>query len=382
MLRVLLVDDEEIFLGFMQHVIQWEQYGCSIVGTATSGEEAIVQMNALAPDIVFCDINMANISGLDVCAYAKAEGLDCKMIITTAHDSFSYARQAIALNVFEYLLKPFDQEELLTVLQRCIAQIEKNKLQAHQNKERKLFALLRAGENAPPSDLLLPTEKYTVSLLRIDKGEQFDREVLELLLSTHCGKVQNYILGQEKEYVMLLQIYNISISEIVLQAQFSALLEDFQAVMFCKIAIGSTQNTLRELKTSYDNAIVAYENSIRIEEEIVTYVQTLHHYEHGAFYSKDDIDLLIDSLAQMEHEKIDQFITEMFGLSAKHIFSFQYVVSTYHMVYLHILYHFHLNPTETGHYLRLQKNIMHALDQCRSVQEVHALLKSTFIGNL
>ncbi len=379
MLSVLLVDDEEIFLNFMQHIIPWEQYGCTIAATATSGEEAIAQISALVPDIVFCDINMASVSGLDVCAYTKAEGLPCKMIITTAHDSFTYARQAIALNVFEYLLKPFDQAELLAILNRCTAQIEKQKQEQHQSKERKLLALLRAGENAPPSDLLLPTEKYTVSLLRIEKGEQFDREVVELLLSTHCGKVQNYILGQEKEYVILLQIYNISITEIVLQAQFSALLEDFHAVMFCKIAIGSTHNTLRALKTSYDNAIIAYENSIRITEEIVTYEQTLHHYEHGAFYSKDDIDLLIASLAQMEHETIDHFITEIFGLSAKHIFSFQYVMSTYHMVYLHILYHFHLNPTETGHYLRLQKNMMHALDQCRSATEVHALLKNGFI---
>ncbi len=150
--------------------------------------------------------------------------------------------------------------------------------------------------------------------------------------------------------------------------------------MFCKIAIGSAQNSLAELKTSYENALVAYENSIRMTDEIVTYAQTLHQYEQDSFYSMDDIDRLILCATQGDDAPLDNLIDEIFGLKENHIFSFQYVLSTYHMVYLHILYHFHLNSSETSHYLKLQKNIAHALDQCRSGEQVHTLLKNTFLA--
>lgn len=123
--KVLLVDDEQIYLQYMQRMIQWEQLGCHICGCAQNGIEAVEMAEDLAPDIILMDINMSHMDGLAACSHLRDRDFETKIIIMTAFDEFSFAHQAIKLNVSDYLLKPFDGEELKKALEKCISEIRK-----------------------------------------------------------------------------------------------------------------------------------------------------------------------------------------------------------------------------------------------------------------
>ena len=112
MYRVLLVDDESIFLEFMQTVCDWKSHQCEIIGCAEDGRKALEMISSEKPDIAFVDVNIPLMDGLEVCRIVKERDLPVKLVIVTAHDEFRFAYQAIKLGINDFLLKPFSREEL------------------------------------------------------------------------------------------------------------------------------------------------------------------------------------------------------------------------------------------------------------------------------
>lgn len=127
MYRILLADDELIFLDFLKNVIPWNDYGCEICACRQDGASAYEYIEKYKPDIVFIDINMPQKTGLEVCRLLKENNIWTKLVIMTGHDEFSFAYQAIKLGIDDYLLKPFSEEELETALKKVIGALEKER---------------------------------------------------------------------------------------------------------------------------------------------------------------------------------------------------------------------------------------------------------------
>lgn len=123
MYEVLLVDDEEIFLEYMQQAIDWPAYSCHICASCTNGLKALEYILTCQPDIVFLDINIPNMDGIEVCEKIRAAGLNTSIVITTAHDEFSFAYKAIKMDIVDYMLKPFTTQELKDVLQKVLKRL-------------------------------------------------------------------------------------------------------------------------------------------------------------------------------------------------------------------------------------------------------------------
>lgn len=122
MYRVLIVEDEEIIRKGMMLSIDFEKAGCVIVAEAENGEEGIQKIRELKPDIVITDINMPLKNGIQLLEETQEEVYSA--IIISGYDEFSYAKQAIRFGVREYLLKPFDQEEIEEALRCAIEQVD------------------------------------------------------------------------------------------------------------------------------------------------------------------------------------------------------------------------------------------------------------------
>ena len=84
-------------------------------------ESGGVMIRQLKPDIVLTDIRMPVKSGLDMIADVREDVPDCRFVIITGYDEFQYASQAIKLGVFDYLLKPIDNEEVMRTVRRAAA---------------------------------------------------------------------------------------------------------------------------------------------------------------------------------------------------------------------------------------------------------------------
>lgn len=110
-LRVLLVDDEIMIREGFKRLFDWDAHGCEVVGEAADGMEAISQIDALRPDIAIMDINLPVMNGLKVIQLSRIKHPDIAFVIVSGYDDFAYCREALRLQITDYILKPVNYEE-------------------------------------------------------------------------------------------------------------------------------------------------------------------------------------------------------------------------------------------------------------------------------
>ena len=110
-LRVLLVDDEIMIREGFKRLFDWEAHDCQVVGEAADGMEALSQIDALQPDIAIMDINIPIVNGLKVIQMARLKHPDIAFVIVSGYDDFEYCREALRLQITDYILKPVNYEE-------------------------------------------------------------------------------------------------------------------------------------------------------------------------------------------------------------------------------------------------------------------------------
>lgn len=102
--RVMIVDDEYIMRQGIKYMINWEEYGFQVVGEASNGKEALDFMEKLKPNVVFCDIAMPVMDGLDFVRIVHRKYPDVQILILSAYDKFEYVRQALLNGAVDYVL--------------------------------------------------------------------------------------------------------------------------------------------------------------------------------------------------------------------------------------------------------------------------------------
>ena len=112
---VLLVDDEEEVTQIIMKKIDWEGLGFSVIGSANNGVKALEMVEEFQPDIVMTDIRMPYMDGMELAHRVKAEFPSTRIFLFTGFDEFEYAKEAIHLEVEEYILKPVNAAELTRV---------------------------------------------------------------------------------------------------------------------------------------------------------------------------------------------------------------------------------------------------------------------------
>ncbi|MEG0780148.1 MAG: response regulator, partial [Oscillospiraceae bacterium] len=116
--RIMVVDDEAEARQGIARKIDWTALGFTIVADAENGRDALEKAEALDLDVVLTDIKMPFMDGLQLGAELQRRRPTVKLIILSGFDEFEFAKEAIKLNVVEYVLKPVNAEELSGVLRR------------------------------------------------------------------------------------------------------------------------------------------------------------------------------------------------------------------------------------------------------------------------
>ena len=122
---VLLVDDEEDVIQIIMKKMDWESMGFRIAGYAHNGVEALEMAEELQPDEVMTDIKMPYMDGLTLSRKLKELYRTVKIIIFSGFDEFEYAKEAIQIEVEEYILKPIDAGNLKEVFGRIREKIDR-----------------------------------------------------------------------------------------------------------------------------------------------------------------------------------------------------------------------------------------------------------------
>ncbi len=116
MIRIMIVDDMPIFLEYLRNCIDWGAYGFEICGEAHDGKEALEMIEEDAPDIILTDITMPYVNGLELAEQVMERYPDISIILITGNNEFEYARKAVKIGVCDYIVKPFEKEELILSL--------------------------------------------------------------------------------------------------------------------------------------------------------------------------------------------------------------------------------------------------------------------------
>ncbi|GAA3407750.1 response regulator [Paenibacillus hodogayensis] len=110
MYSVIIIDDEPWAIKGIRNAFNWHKYGFEITGQFTSVHKALEFISEECPDLVFTDIRMPDISGLDLIKIIKEKGLDIEVVIVSGFAEFAYAQEALRYGALDYCLKPLDIE--------------------------------------------------------------------------------------------------------------------------------------------------------------------------------------------------------------------------------------------------------------------------------
>ena len=125
--KVILVDDEAEVIDIMEAKIRWSELGFEVVGSAKNGVKALELVEKLQPDVVLTDIRMPYMDGLELSRKLNQDYPNIYIILCTGFDEFEYAKEAVHLDIKEYLLKPISAAELSESLMRLKENLDKER---------------------------------------------------------------------------------------------------------------------------------------------------------------------------------------------------------------------------------------------------------------
>ena len=112
MLNVYIADDEVWITLGLKKLLEKLNMDVFVVGTANNGLTAKEEIAMFKPDVVFTDIRMPGLSGLELLQAIPEVSPDTKVVIISGYAEFSYAKEAVQHHAYDYLLKPIKEEDL------------------------------------------------------------------------------------------------------------------------------------------------------------------------------------------------------------------------------------------------------------------------------
>jgi DNA-binding NarL/FixJ family response regulator len=179
---VLLADDHAIVQEGLARLLADNDF--DVVGAVGDGGLLIDTAKRLRPDVIVTDLSMPGLSGLDVLARLKAEGVDSKVIVLTMHSDANLATIAMRAGAAGYLLKESAGEELLTAIRQALQ--GRVYLTPALTKE----VMERMGGPEPSEPQLTPRQRDVLRL--IVKGQRMKEIAANLGLSTRTVESHKY----------------------------------------------------------------------------------------------------------------------------------------------------------------------------------------------
>ncbi|MDQ6417907.1 helix-turn-helix domain-containing protein [Paenibacillus sp. LHD-117] len=201
MYNVFLVDDEELVIKSLIASVDWQAFGFQVAGYALSGSEAFEAIRREEPHLVFTDIRMPGMSGLELIKALKDVSSPSLIVVLSGYAEFALAQKAINYGAFGYCLKPFDEIEIAGFLKKA-ANLLKDRNRSEdadilecldtdsEENERKLKAIL-SGAGMDPDD-----EQGLMAVVAIGKT-RLQHESLKRTISIRLGMRKHAYLIRE-----------------------------------------------------------------------------------------------------------------------------------------------------------------------------------------
>ncbi|WP_318615621.1 response regulator [Sporosarcina sp. YIM B06819] len=254
-MRIVIADDEVLERQAMKKFIRENFEDMDVVGEAANGRMVIELAAKLQPDIIFMDIKMPGINGLEAIEHIHAAQPTIKFILVSAFDTFEYAKQAMRFGIKDYLLKPRKKEEISQALLRVKkeimyeAKIEEEKQQLLKEKfMRKLMKQMIVQETFDLQKQLFPHMAAGYFFV-LSSDSVFDVQHIKQQLH------QPFMLYETNDSIAVLVLT----TELVTKAEQLTVVRNVQMGLGGNvfIGIGQSADSLEKLALSYREAYTA-----------------------------------------------------------------------------------------------------------------------------
>ena len=298
-MNILIVDDEVFTVRAIQTTLDWESLGIHKAFSAYNAAKAREIIETQKIDLMICDIEMPREDGLSLVSWLREQGYTMEILFLTCHSEFEYARQALKLKVFDYVVKPVDFDELEKAVKSAVKKLEDERQKEIKTQmgeywmENKQVVEQRFWQS-----LLTPAEQKSPEAMELDAKKQnieFDKDKVYRLILISVKKIRT-LLDNWNDELLIFTLQNLAkelilkdlysnrtmeardkfliISETTEAGEIRRLCEDYAAV--CKKYVGTSvfcyvSNSIfcEEFAQSYESLCMVEKNDVAGTEEIV-----------------------------------------------------------------------------------------------------------------
>lgn len=200
MFKMLIVEDERWEREGLLDFLDWGGMGIEIAGTAVDGIDGLEKALTLRPDIIVTDIQMPGMDGLEMSRQIRERLPDVRIVVLTGYDDFSFAREAIQFGANNYVLKPVEEKEMRTALEKVVQECRTARRKRQAAAEKTITDLLRGRrQDEPPSSLAdeygmpVPAQAYAVLVVvpaSRQKGDRIRQALGDACFVQGCDEIE------------------------------------------------------------------------------------------------------------------------------------------------------------------------------------------------
>lgn len=323
MYQLVIVDDEYTIRAGMCNYIDWEAMGFSVAADFEDGKETIEYLKEHPVDVVLTDIEMAEVSGLELARYIKEHQIPCRVIILSGYREFEYARKAIEYDVEHYILKPIRMDELQNVFANVKEKLDESKRVREQRigREKEFQEILPELQEQFWVSILVGGLRCKDSILRkkellsLDFSMKAPCAVVNVTLEMTPDTNEMYYQQRDNRYNLLNNIFGVyneglsyypvylsaEVLKVIVTAREACTMEEFEEKLFTQLV--QKKEAVAALLTLTMEASVETRFSTIMELAENRYSLQMHVQENGG---KSETDARRIRLVQEDYDRLQQ----------------------------------------------------------------------------
>lgn len=193
MIKAFLVEDEPLVRRGIRSMMSFNQFGIELVGEASSGEEALAALEQVPIDLVFTDISMPGMDGLELIQRIRERYPHIRCVVLTCHQDFEFLQRALRMGAIDYMVETqLDDDSATDLLQRLVGQFE-------QTQDSRGISPVPADDFIDHSEL----ERSWNTLGWLFDQSEFERILAESLHSLQAAKWKQLLLSSFENWLVI-----------------------------------------------------------------------------------------------------------------------------------------------------------------------------------
>ncbi|MFD0958258.1 response regulator [Paenibacillus chungangensis] len=356
MLRVMIVDDEPLFRDYLNQVINWIDYGFDIVNVSKNGREAWLYLQKSKVDIALLDINMPFMDGIELTKQINDSLMQTEVVLISGHHEFQYALEAIKLGVKDFILKPFNRDELVQTMTKIKEEFDdrdrKAKQEQFQRNQLKQLLLNDWINEEKPLDTQYMRRRLEeidvtfsadhIQVVTIEAGQLDERwesiDNLDLcqfaLINVWNDMMQQYgtsivFKGRDHNIIVILELRNQIDIQHVIKTYCNYVYNQLNQTVY--VGVGNIYKGIENIHQSYKEAVIALRNQYSGQfGKVIMFNELKEEQNNIGFYSAELNESMLVHLRSRDWEKVLLLLTSLGEEVKKQKVSMEYV----HLIFM------------------------------------------------